>query len=1377
MSDKLLSLCMIVGPGEAKELKRCLESCKGDLFDEICVTHAAKEKDEEVWKTALEYTDKVTFFEWVDNFSKARNYNFSQAGGEHILWLDADDVLKPEDYKKLLELKPTLRNFDLIMIQYVYAHDDQDRPVVILPRERIVRNCEEIKWHDAIHEYLNMNAEFRMTKKHDIFVHHYRTKPFDPNRNLSLLKQAYDGEEVTPRIRFYYGKELAENGRWEEAVPVLEDYISRGDGFPDNLTVACIKLSRYYYSRKQLNDAKATAMKGIHFNNGYAENYVLIGDSYFEQGHKEAAIGYYEEAMTKQVGGTGMSQLADYYRFIPAWRLTSLYMGLQDFSKAEKYCRIALEEKPEHQELSQMLSAIQRERINRSGDVVFKDDTLAAFVELGKKYAIELDVEDNNVEFARIKATRRILPSVAWLVPHLDLNNPSIRLRRFNIHEKLKAMGVESKMISGYYGKSVYDIRNEIGDANVVIVTQFGNEDYEIMRYLKAQGKKLAYDHNEALFGYPMEGECFKESDVVVCCSTVLAEMTKNLGFGPVAVIKDAIEEFEAPSPVYENRYERPKAVYMGMGGNSFLANDWLRETVEKAGYELVTITEWENATIRWNPKTWPQDLCNCDVVLCPQRKEVQPAKSNVKVTTAMALGLPVIATPIQSYKEVIQHEINGFLADGFEEWNDALEKLKDPEYREKIGKKAKESVSAYTLESVAENWKKLCTDLMGGKVSEKELTEKVSVPNVAPKAREQVDLIVSNYNNLRYLKLLYNSIMLNTLYPFHLVISDAGSNEETWNYLKSLKGITVLGEQGKRINFSEACNAGIQATRGKYFAILNSDLIVSKGWLTNIIDKMETTDRLAACGVLSNCDRGWLHGIPGKPSYPMKLEKAGIELVPGMKYEEIQPHQEELYAFMEESNKKMRGKFVEQDWVAYYATVFARSAVNEVGLLDTRFKNGCEDLDHCRRMGKFFFKTGQALDSFVYHFGGVSRGAYQEENREAYDQEDKMNHIMFQKKWEKKRVVIWTGRAWEPWNKEKVNEGMAGSETWATYLAESLVREGYDVSVYNDLKIEDQTKPLFEPVPGTDKFVKYRHYPYMLDDLQSLYVDHFIASRSTDPLAHRLHTHNHYVMIHDIWLSQDRNYDIRSWKVRKYAYLSEWHKKFLMHHHNMPEDKMFLTANGVVQEWYQDVDVEAKKNQAVYSSSPDRGLLQLLQMMPRIRESVPDFELVVAYGFYNWEEACKVRKDEVSLALIDKIKKLLDQPGVNYVGRINKLELAKYQKESKVWLYPSWFEETFCIGATENGLSKNAILTTGKAGILTTVQDSGILLSPEGLTRDGDYPQEYQDKFVNEAVRLLTNEDYRRLWAGNAYGKMLSYTWDKIAKDWVKLFKEYEED
>lgn len=842
------------------------------------------------------------------------------------------------------------------------------------------------------------------------------------------------------------------------------------------------------------------------------------------------------------------------------------------------------------------------------------------------------------------------------------------------------------------------------------------------------------------------------------------------------------------------------KIVFCGMGGNSFLASQVYKDIIDKAGYDLVMITEWANADVKWNINTWPEEIKKCDVVFCPQRIDIQPAKSSIKAISAMALGLPVVASRIKSYEEIIKQGENGYIFDTKEDLYNILMELKDDKKRKSICEKAKESVKEYTVESISDRWVEVLNDVLNNKI--KKSKTKVDVkeePN-----RDLVDLIIPNYNNLPYLKMLLNSILLNTDHPYHIIISDSGSNEDTWKYLRTLKGMAIIGDPKTRKTFSEACNDGIVASRTKYFMILNSDLIVSKGWLTNIVEKMNTVPRLAACGVLSNCDRGWLHSAPGRkdiPVYDMRLPKSGIELVPGMKKEQIEPHIEELYTFMDESNKKYKGKFIKQPWVATYATIFARCAITEIGVFDTIFKNGCEDLDLMIRLIKGGYTIGQSIDSFVFHFGGISRLAYQTSNREEYNKEDVENHLKIYNKWvftgektidefksmaskpnivnvttHRKKIAIWTGPAWEPWNKQKVDEGMAGSETWAAYLSEEFVKKGYETRVYNDLLIDDKSKPLYQPVEGTNSNVIYRDHTYLLEDLKYDYFDYFISSRSVQPFYNNLHVSKKYVMIHDIWLSNDPNMDILSWQVQKYAYLSKWHKDFLRQHHKqMPEDKMFMTANGVNQDLYKDVDSYEKKNKMVYSSSPDRGLYQLLTMLPFIRERVPDFEVVVLYGFFNWKKVCESRNDTASLDFIKKLEKLMEQPGVNYLGRVDKKTLAHHQKESKVWLMPEWFSETFSITAVECGLAKNALLSTDYAGLSTIVGKSGILLPyPEkGLSRDNEYTKEYNDRFIEESIKLLTNEEYRLEWADKAYNKMKEYTWSSVADGWLEEFKK----
>jgi hypothetical protein len=67
--------------------------------------------------------------------------------------------------------------------------------------------------------------------------------------------------------------------------------------------------------------------------------------------------------------------------------------------------------------------------------------------------------------------------------------------------------------------------------------------------------------------------------------------------------------------------------------------------------------------------------------------------KSENRLTLMMALGLPVIATPIPSYQSVIENGLNGFLAITRRDWTRCFNELRDPALREEMGARARRSV------------------------------------------------------------------------------------------------------------------------------------------------------------------------------------------------------------------------------------------------------------------------------------------------------------------------------------------------------------------------------------------------------------------------------------------------------------------------------------------------------------------------------------------------------------------------------------------------------------------------------------------------------------------------------------------------------------
>ncbi|MDE7283713.1 MAG: glycosyltransferase family 2 protein, partial [Lachnospiraceae bacterium] len=128
-----ISLCMIV-KNEEKLLARCLDSVAGLMDEIIIVDTGSTDRTKEI---AAKYTDKIYDFEWVQDFSAARNFAFSKAGMEYIYSADADEVLDEENRKAFLRLKETLLpEIDIVQMYYanqldfgtIYNFDKELRP-------------------------------------------------------------------------------------------------------------------------------------------------------------------------------------------------------------------------------------------------------------------------------------------------------------------------------------------------------------------------------------------------------------------------------------------------------------------------------------------------------------------------------------------------------------------------------------------------------------------------------------------------------------------------------------------------------------------------------------------------------------------------------------------------------------------------------------------------------------------------------------------------------------------------------------------------------------------------------------------------------------------------------------------------------------------------------------------------------------------------------------------------------------------------------------------------------------------------------------------------------------------------------------------------
>ena len=107
--------------------------------------------------------------------------------------------------------------------------------------------------------------------------------------------------------------------------------------------------------------------------------------------------------------------------------------------------------------------------------------------------------------------------------------------------------------------------------------------------------------------------------------------------------------------------------------------------------------------TQQWQPDSVYAAMLQADIGILPidtppalPTDAVLPTwqiKSENRLTLKMAIGLPVIATPIPSYEPVLAHGHNGFFARSRADWIGCLETLRQPAARSEIGRQARDSV------------------------------------------------------------------------------------------------------------------------------------------------------------------------------------------------------------------------------------------------------------------------------------------------------------------------------------------------------------------------------------------------------------------------------------------------------------------------------------------------------------------------------------------------------------------------------------------------------------------------------------------------------------------------------------------------------------
>ena len=208
------------------------------------------------------------------------------------------------------------------------------------------------------------------------------------------------------------------------------------------------------------------------------------------------------------------------------------------------------------------------------------------------------------------------------------------------------------------------------------------------------------------------------------------------------------------------------------------------------------------------------------------------------------------------------------------------------------------------------------------------------------------------------------------------IIVVDDGSMDATPAMLSAYGNRIRVLRNDSALGFAGACNAGVLAARHDLLVLLNNDTIPTDGWLQALVAHAIHHPDAAVVGV--------------KLLFPDEtIQHAGV--VFGL---DSKPHH--IYAGFP-ANHPATATSRRYQVVTAACALFRREPWEELGGLDTSYRNGWEDVDYCLRVGETGYEVHYCAESVVYHFESATRDLMSDAER--------ANQELFRERWSEKVI------------------------------------------------------------------------------------------------------------------------------------------------------------------------------------------------------------------------------------------------------------------------------------------------------------------------------------------------------------------------------------
>ncbi|MCA4894687.1 MAG: hypothetical protein ING84_06745 [Cytophagales bacterium] len=303
---------------------------------------------------------------------------------------------------------------------------------------------------------------------------------------------------------------------------------------------------------------------------------------------------------------------------------------------------------------------------------------------------------------------------VIWFLWANPKATASSRIQGLAIHSKLKELGYNSCIayvptsFERTIPLSISEQKNfkKLVNSGDLVILQKCKDDSNLptIAFMKEIGLNIVLVDCDL----PLALTVGKAVDRVICSSQRLCDNYLNHGIQS-HYIEDAPEWYVKRTATIEK--SRLKCFWFGDGSHQRWSNVEKLKNILKdprlSRWELVTISNHTDATIRWRPDYLKTLSEHADAIALPifTDEEASSYKSANRLLQSMALSLPTICSPILAYQNIAAQAKGMIVCKTNEEWVNAFITLQNTATRHRLATEAFESAQKYNLDYRIQEW------------------------------------------------------------------------------------------------------------------------------------------------------------------------------------------------------------------------------------------------------------------------------------------------------------------------------------------------------------------------------------------------------------------------------------------------------------------------------------------------------------------------------------------------------------------------------------------------------------------------------------------------------------------------------------------------